>query len=194
MILSSQCAIAQWDAAHLNEGVETLTRKTIVARMEMPGAGERKGARLAEVTTGRADVDGVSIYFESRGEGPTLLMIPGGGGDAGGYRFVGERLADEYRVVSYDRRGNSRSSGRNGSDNHELLPFVRFVPDCAALRARAASVVVAAGRLSKGYYYARTCEVLARELGCRFAESPGHHTGCVDMPDEFAAMLREVLR
>jgi pimeloyl-ACP methyl ester carboxylesterase len=54
-------------------------------------------------------VPGASLYYDVRGDGPLLLMIPGGGGDAGYFTAVAERLADRFRVVTYDRRGNSRS-------------------------------------------------------------------------------------
>ncbi|HEX6360817.1 alpha/beta hydrolase [Actinophytocola sp.] len=54
--------------------------------------------------------DGASLYHERRGSGPALLMISGGGGDAGYYSEVAERLADTYTVLTYDRRGNSRST------------------------------------------------------------------------------------
>ncbi len=49
------------------------------------------------------------IYQEVRGAGPTLLLIPGGNGDAGPYEQVATALADRFRVVTYDRRGFSRS-------------------------------------------------------------------------------------
>jgi pimeloyl-ACP methyl ester carboxylesterase len=38
-----------------------------------------------------------------------LLLISGGGGDAGNYSDLADSLADEYTVLTYDRRGNSRS-------------------------------------------------------------------------------------
>jgi pimeloyl-ACP methyl ester carboxylesterase len=65
------------------------------------------------VTTGRAAAEGDEIYFESRGSGPVLLMIAGGLGDAGIYTFVAELLSDEFRVITYDRRGQSRSTRRD---------------------------------------------------------------------------------
>ena len=37
-------------------------------------------------------------------------MISGGGGDAGYYSPVADRLADQLTVITYDRRGNSRST------------------------------------------------------------------------------------
>ena len=38
-----------------------------------------------------------------------MLLISGGGGDAGNYSDIADSLADEYTVLTYDRRGNSRS-------------------------------------------------------------------------------------
>jgi len=61
------------------------------------------------VTSGVAESDGADIYFERRGEGPPLLMIAGGGGDCGGYSAAADVLASSYTVLTYDRRGNSRS-------------------------------------------------------------------------------------
>lgn len=57
---------------------------------------------------------GAELYVEQRGDGPPLLMIAGGGGDAGFFSPVGDLLSDSYRVIAYDRRGNSRSSARGG--------------------------------------------------------------------------------
>jgi pimeloyl-ACP methyl ester carboxylesterase len=63
----------------------------------------------AELTTGTAPADGAELYYERRGEGPPLLLITGGGGDAAYYAAMADHLADSYTVLSYDRRGNSRS-------------------------------------------------------------------------------------
>jgi pimeloyl-ACP methyl ester carboxylesterase len=64
----------------------------------------------ATTRTGMIRTDGAELYHERRGSGPALLMISGGGGDAGYYSHVAELLADEYTVLTYDRRGNSRST------------------------------------------------------------------------------------
>jgi acetyltransferase/esterase len=61
------------------------------------------------VTTGTVVTEGAEVYFERRGSGPALLLISGGGGDAGNYSGLADSLADEYTVLTYDRRGNSRS-------------------------------------------------------------------------------------
>lgn len=49
------------------------------------------------------------LYYEVRGSGPAVLLIPGAGGDGGVFARSAERLADEFSVITYDRRGNSRS-------------------------------------------------------------------------------------
>lgn len=54
-------------------------------------------------------VDGTTLYFEVRWQGPPFLMIPGAPGYSGHDVPVVELLADEFTVVTYDRRGNARS-------------------------------------------------------------------------------------
>ncbi len=54
-------------------------------------------------------VPGATLYFETRGQGPTLLLIPGGPMDAGGFEPLAVRLAGRFTVVACDPRGNSRS-------------------------------------------------------------------------------------
>ena len=60
--------------------------------------------------------DGAQIYCERRGKGPLLLLITGAMGDAGFYSSAAEILADQFTVVCYDRRCNSRSSGDRTKD------------------------------------------------------------------------------
>lgn len=54
-------------------------------------------------------VNGAELYHEIRGEGPPLLMIMGATGDGGHFDAVARMLADEFTVITYDRRGNGRS-------------------------------------------------------------------------------------
>lgn len=63
----------------------------------------------ATVRTDQLTVPGATLHYEVRGRGPALLMIAGGGGDADYYTPVADLLADEFTVITYDRRGNSRS-------------------------------------------------------------------------------------
>jgi pimeloyl-ACP methyl ester carboxylesterase len=54
-------------------------------------------------------VNGAELYHQVRGEGPPVLLIMGATGDAGHFDVLAGLLADEFTVVSYDRRGNGRS-------------------------------------------------------------------------------------
>jgi pimeloyl-ACP methyl ester carboxylesterase len=60
--------------------------------------------------------EGSEIYCERRGKGSLLLLITGAMEDAGFYSSATDILADEFTVVSYDRRCNSRSSGDRSVD------------------------------------------------------------------------------
>jgi pimeloyl-ACP methyl ester carboxylesterase len=84
-------------------------------------------------------VPGANLYHEVRGNGPVLLLICGGIYDAAGYAALAEQLADRYTVVTYDRRGNSRSPLEgprerqrievHADDAHRLLAAVGVGPD-----------------------------------------------------------------
>nr|WP_212974646.1 alpha/beta hydrolase [Bacillus sp. J14TS2] len=65
-------------------------------------------------------VAGANIYYEMHGSGPILLLIHGGGGDADKFHHVVADLADRYTVVTYDRRGHSRSSFTNGTEDYNV--------------------------------------------------------------------------
>ena len=64
----------------------------------------------ASVQSGQVSADGADLYFERRGAGLPLLLIVGGGGDCGYYTALADHLADRFTVLTYDRRGNSRST------------------------------------------------------------------------------------
>src|SRR5919107_3495482 len=63
------------------------------------------------------EVNGVKIYHEVRGSGPCVLFVAGATGDGGHFQRVAEILCDEFTVVTYDRRGNSRSPRPDGWDS-----------------------------------------------------------------------------
>jgi len=62
------------------------------------------------MTAERLAVPGANLYYEVRGLGPVLLMMPGGPADAGNFRRIAEQLAPDYTVVTYDPRGLSHST------------------------------------------------------------------------------------
>ena len=76
-------------------------------------------AKQAPTKSDRVTTEGDELYYEVRGQGRPLLMIPGGGGDGGSYSLVAEILSREYRVIAYDRRANGRST-MNAPQNFEV--------------------------------------------------------------------------
>ena len=63
------------------------------------------------------EVNGARIYHQVRGSGPSILFIAGATGDGGHFQRVAELLSDEFTVVTYDRRANSRSLHPEGWDS-----------------------------------------------------------------------------
>jgi pimeloyl-ACP methyl ester carboxylesterase len=64
-------------------------------------------------TSGLIQAGTTKLYHELRGSGPALL-ITGGTGDAGEWANLAPTLAEECTVVTYDRRGMSRSPRPDG--------------------------------------------------------------------------------
>src|SRR5215475_15198872 len=58
--------------------------------------------------------NGARLYYERQGAGQPIFFIAGSTGDAGNFTRTAALLADEFTVVTYDRRGNSRSERPKG--------------------------------------------------------------------------------
>ena len=54
-------------------------------------------------------VNGAELDHEVRGSGPPILLITGATGMVAIFDALADLLADEFTVISYDRRGNGRS-------------------------------------------------------------------------------------
>jgi pimeloyl-ACP methyl ester carboxylesterase len=54
--------------------------------------------------------NGANLYYERQGAGSAVLFIAGSTKDAGNFLRAAALLADEFTVVTYDRRSNSRSA------------------------------------------------------------------------------------
>ncbi|MFH8570385.1 alpha/beta fold hydrolase [Streptomyces sp. NPDC017993] len=55
-------------------------------------------------------VNGATLHYVVRGQGPLLLLIPGGSGGAASFDGIVDDLAAEFTVATYDPRGMSRST------------------------------------------------------------------------------------
>jgi pimeloyl-ACP methyl ester carboxylesterase len=85
------------------------TRASRQARPSLLSRAPRAGTSDVEIDMGSVTVNGTSLYYELRGDGPPVLFISGATGDAGHWTEVADALADEYTVLTYDRRAHSRS-------------------------------------------------------------------------------------
>lgn len=83
-------------------------------------------------------VRGASLFYRVRGRGPLLLILSGGHGDADTTDMLCESLINRYTVVTYDRRGLSRSKidadagsptiATHSEDAHQLLAALATEP------------------------------------------------------------------
>lgn len=61
-----------------------------------------------------AEINGVELYYEQFGEGDRIVMTHGSWTDGRTWEAVTERLSDDFEVVTWDRRGHSRSGDAEG--------------------------------------------------------------------------------
>jgi pimeloyl-ACP methyl ester carboxylesterase len=65
--------------------------------------------------------DGVTLYYETYGEGEPLLMIHGNGGSIGTMAAQIEHFRTKYKVIAMDSRDHGRSSDSPGALSYELM-------------------------------------------------------------------------
>jgi 3-oxoadipate enol-lactonase len=67
-----------------------------------------------EHRVGTVERDGVPIYYEVSGSGPSLVLCHGAGGNHSSWYRQVVAYADRYQVVTWDHRGYGRSGGATG--------------------------------------------------------------------------------
>ncbi len=114
------------------------------------------------IKTATLKVPGADLYYEVRGAGPVLVMMPGGPADAGVFRDIAGILALNYTVVTYDPRGLSHSKLESPLDNKLIVQV--FADDVHRLLA------AVAGK-EKGFVFASSGGAsISLELAARHAE------------------------
>ena len=76
---------------------------------------EHRTRRSAARVRGRVSTEGDELFYKVTGSGPPILMIAGGGGNGDGFVPLADRLSDRFRVITYDRRANARSTANRRS-------------------------------------------------------------------------------
>lgn len=88
---------------------------------------------LYKVKSDNVSVKNASIYFKIHGEGkPFLLMITGGTGDADSFDTIIPYLIDQFTIISYDRRGYTRSPINTIADD-EIIGIATQTEDVRSL-------------------------------------------------------------
>lgn len=80
------------------------------------------------------DVNGVELYYERAGEGERIVLTHGSWTDGRTWHAVAELLVDQFEVVTWDRRGHSRSEDGEGpgscrEDASDLAGLIRHLGD-----------------------------------------------------------------
>lgn len=62
------------------------------------------------IQCGRVKTEGDELFYKIRGSGKPILFIAPGGGNGDDYLALADLLAKDYKIITYDRRANSRST------------------------------------------------------------------------------------
>jgi pimeloyl-ACP methyl ester carboxylesterase len=87
-------------------------------------------AAIIDVHKQMVQANGAELYCEVSGSGPTVLFITGGTGDSGHFDRIKPELADEFTIITFDRRGCSRSPRPAG---WSATSMAEWADDTAAL-------------------------------------------------------------
>jgi pimeloyl-ACP methyl ester carboxylesterase len=102
------------------------------------------------VTAGETvSLNGIEMYFETRGEGEPLLMVHGWSGNTAYFQPLLKPLAEHYRLIIPDLRGHGRSTNPSGRFTmaqaaSDLLALLRHLglEDVRALGASAGGITL----------------------------------------------------
>jgi len=69
-----------------------------------------EGDAVGSVSKMTISRDGTTIVYEQTGTGPVVVLVSAALADRGGTRRLADRLAKDFTVVNYDRRGRGKST------------------------------------------------------------------------------------
>ena len=76
-----------------------------------------------------AEVNGTRLFYEERGDGPSLVLISGANLDSRLWDRQMDELAEQFRVLRYDPRGTGKSEMPEGPFSHyeDLAALLQYV-------------------------------------------------------------------
>jgi 3-oxoadipate enol-lactonase len=134
---------------------------------------------------------GVEIHFEVRGEGPTLLMIPGWSLDLHVFDRLADRLAQRFTCVGMDNRGAGQSEAPRGP--YEIRELARDAAAVLGATGRAPAFVL--GHSMGGFAALELVlcdDRLVRGLLLVSTAAAGARGGIGQSPEVAAALYRRV--
>jgi len=72
-------------------------------------------------------VDAINWYCELQGSGPTVVLIPSGEGDCGSFEKVARLLSAQFKVLTFDMPGFSRSTDPPNFESYSMSQAAREV-------------------------------------------------------------------
>lgn len=136
-----------------------------------------------------ASVNGVDLFYDLAGDGPPLVLVHGSWGDGAGWDPVLPALAQHFRILTYDRRGHSRSERppTQGSAEEDVADLSALMTQLELAPAHVAGISSGAALALR---LAARRPDLVRSVA---AHEPAFFALFADDPDEGPAM-REALR
>lgn len=116
--------------------------------------------RIKNRISGSVLTEGDTLFFKVTGSGIPLLFIAGGGGDGDLYLPLADELANDYKIITYDRRANARSS-MNFPNNFDISQQARDA--VAVLHAAGENAAIVFGNSSGG--------IIALEMASLFPQN-----------------------
>jgi pimeloyl-ACP methyl ester carboxylesterase len=75
----------------------------------------------SEPASGMVSVNEVELYYEVHGEGTALILLHGGLGHSGHWKYQLPALSEHYRVITVDSRGHGRSTMTEQQISYKLM-------------------------------------------------------------------------